>query len=86
MHTRFCLLFASKTGYFVLQEQQPIFLPAMVRVQDQSTWMMFPVLVLRVDWWTADTLPTTTAAILKMLVSVVEVKKVKFGLINEVNT
>ena len=86
MHTRFCLLFASKTGYLVLQEQQPIFLPAMVRVQDQSTWMMFPVLVLRVDWWTADTLPTTTAAILKMLVSVVEVKKVKFGLISEVNT
>ena len=86
MHTRFCLLFASKTGYFVLQEQQPIFLPAMVRVQDPSTWMMFPALVPRVDLWTADTLPTTTAAILKMLVSVVEVKKVKFGLINEVNT
>ena len=86
MHKRFCLLFTSKTGYFVLQEQQPIFLPAMVRVQDPSTWMMFPVLVLRVDLWTADTLPTITAAILKMLVSVVEVKKVKFGLINEVNT
>ena len=86
MHTRFCLLFVSKTGYFVLQEQQPIFLPAMVRVQDPSTWMMFPALVPRVDLWTADTLLSITATILKMLVSVVKVKKVKFGLISEVNT
>lgn len=67
-------LFLLSIYIIILQEQQPISSPGLVKVQDPSTWMMFPVLVLRVDWWTADTLPTITASILKMLVSVVEVE------------
>ena len=52
----------------ILQMLLFVALHSMAKEMAQSFWMMWPVLGMRADLWTANTLPIITVVTMKMLV------------------